>query len=75
MKNEDELKAALAAAQAKNNALEAAILANPDLMSAARKLLAVAKVAAPIVAGAVGGPGAATIAKLAVGLAESVVEG
>ena len=53
-----------------NAAHEAAIASNPALMAAARVFYEVAKGAAPLVAGFVGGPGAAAIAGIAVGIVE-----
>ena len=53
-----------------NAAHEAAIASNPNVMAAARALYEVAKGAAPMIAGMVGGPGAAAIAGIAVGLVE-----
>lgn len=71
----EKLEAATAKAKAANDALEAAIKADPNLMHYARLLLRVANVAAPLVAGAVGGPGAAAIASIAVRLASEAAEG
>lgn len=64
-----------AATAAANAAYEERIRTNPALMAAARGLLAAAKIAAPLVAGAVGGPGAAAIATVAIRLADELVPG
>ncbi len=60
------------ATAAANAAYEERIRSNPALMAAARGLLAAARIAGPMVAGAVGGPGAAAIATVAVRIADEL---
>ncbi len=61
------LDASTARAKAANDALQAAA-SHPDILAAAKALLNVAEAVAPTVAGLLGGPGAAAIATIAVGI-------
>jgi len=63
----DLLKAQNARSKAAEEACDAAAR-HPDVLAAAKALLNVAEAVAPTVAGLLGGPGAAAIATIAVGI-------